>query len=52
MMRKNRNSDRHSRLMNELKVLRRAEGGTTSGSQFVAPTIGNVSQAGRGSRCS
>ena len=49
MMRKNRNSDRHSRLMNELKVLRRAEGGTTSGSQFVAPTIGNVSQAGRDS---
>ena len=49
MMRKNRNSDRHSRLMNELKVLRRAEGGTTSGSQFVAPTIGNISQAGRDS---
>ena len=49
MMRKNRNSDRHSRLMNELKVLRRAEGGTTSGSQFVAPLIGNVSQAGRDS---
>tara|TARA_R110000824_G_scaffold14874_6_gene62998 strand:- start:1501 stop:2586 length:1086 start_codon:yes stop_codon:yes gene_type:complete len=35
--------------MNELKVLRRAEGGTTSGSQFVAPTIGNISQAGRDS---
>jgi hypothetical protein len=29
--------------------LRRAEGGTTSGSQFVAPLIGNVSQAGRDS---